>query len=446
MRDSLNLEDLQAYALEKKQLEKYKIPREFGAVFAIVIILASRYVSYSFLVLAALSAGLLLVGVNGILRAKRVLPPFFRARKILAEILPDNQIHRIVYNSVRTHIVLLLLTFVMLLPSFVPSLIEGISSLQVITTLPITILGLIWLGWRTIINWQTLQSHDKQETLHFYQFEFIRIAISISVVLLGIYFDRFFAFVLAGLLIYYLLSGSIRWRIANWILNRWIWKELEHTGNHDRALNKLRATRRYIPHQNLWDEANAAVLLYAGRYFEAQQAYLDALIKRQQEEPNLLSFMLGRIASCQEMQGKYDDALRHWEAAIEIEPNNYLRYGDLAEFYLYQQIEHERALELMEFENQHLKQIPATTYALYSWVLAANGRNNEAQAQIQLIPASLDNVVERQYIYYCLGWTHYYLGSRESAKASFDKAITMTPHAKLYADKAKQSVEQLQLS
>jgi tetratricopeptide (TPR) repeat protein len=445
MRDSLNLEDLQAYVEEKQRLERLRTPRGFGLILPVIIIIASRYMPFGALIFFSITVFYLLFGISRILTAKRMLPSFFRARKILAEILPNDQIHRIIYTSIRYYIVGTLAAIAFIIPFFIPSPIEALPSLQIIS-FPLASIGILWLIWRSIANWQALQPHDKQETIRYYRLEFIRFGIALLLILLGNIYFASWELIVAILLIYFLTSSVCRWLVANWIRTQWIWKELERTGNHDKALKNLKATRKFAPHRNVWDETIASILFLAGRYSEAQKAFLNLLIKRQQENTGVLGSIVARIAYCQEMQGKFDDALRHWEAAIEIEPDNYLRYGVLAEFYLYQQIEPERALELMEFETRHLKEIPPMTRALHSWVLAANGRKNEAEAQIQLIPSSVDNVVDKQYIYYCLGWTHYYLGNREAAKASFDRAIMIDSYVKMYADKAKQSVEQLQLS
>src|SRR5688572_5824628 len=105
MHDSLNLKDLQAYVEEKQQLEKLRPPRWFWLVLPLTIIVASHYMLFGALIFFSFTVFYLFFGISRILTARHGMPSFFRARKILTEILPNDQIHRIIYTSIRYYIV-----------------------------------------------------------------------------------------------------------------------------------------------------------------------------------------------------------------------------------------------------------------------------------------------------------------------------------------------------
>jgi tetratricopeptide (TPR) repeat protein len=139
-------------------------------------------------------------------------------------------------------------------------------------------------------------------------------------------------------------------------------------GDYERALRGAERLARWFPRdKGLFDQGN--VLLWAGRFQEAEERLCACLAQRHSSVERVLA--LEHLGYAVMWQGRYEEAMRIFEAAIEIKPARRGPYSGLAEVYLRQGMNPGRALELIE-------------YALAHWPLVRKRQTPAASARVTM--------------------------------------------------------------
>ncbi len=119
--------------------------------------------------------------------------------------------------------------------------------------------------------------------------------------------------------------------------------------DYEGALRRVRRMRRANPKGAMALFLEGTVLDYAGRYAEAEELLRESLIEGQAQVPaESQAVALENQGYVYLKQGRYEEAQRAFEGSISIRPEGSGPYSGLAEVYLRQGIEPQRALDLAE--------------------------------------------------------------------------------------------------
>ncbi len=133
-----------------------------------------------------------------------------------------------------------------------------------------------------------------------------------------------------------------------WVPILWIFIPLRRA-DYEGALRRVRRMRRTNPKSAMALFMEGTVLDYAGRYSEAEDLLRESLIQGQAQVPaESQAVALENQGFVYLKQGRYGEAQRAFEGSIEIRPEGSGPYSGLAEVYLRQGIEPQRALDLTE--------------------------------------------------------------------------------------------------
>ena len=147
---------------------------------------------------------------------------------------------------------------------------------------------------------------------------------------------------------------------AMWLPTHWTIAALRRA-NYDRALKRVRLLRRLRPRSPLLLFLHGTVLLEGGRHTEAEELLRESLAEGQDSPSHAEAqgSALENLGYALLEQQRYGEAVQAFEGSIEINPGSAGPYSGLAEAYLRQATDPERALELMEKALEHkLKYLP----------------------------------------------------------------------------------------
>lgn len=223
------------------------------------------------------------------------------------------------------------------------------------------------------------------------------------------------------------------WGVAVAKLKMWTYN-LTRQGETDRALAMDRRLSR-IP--GYGSSLAGPILFNAGRYAETRDL-VKPLAFDQQGKPRLTSMELYTYALALENDGMQAEAQKLLEAAVEVPQRTTGFHVALATCLLDQKKDAERARELLELAmatpdtqstgygrtSDHLMRL-----ARYAWALAACGRREQAEAQLEKAFVGSSVLKDRD-----LAGLHYFAGEawrslREwrKARAAFDEALRLSP-------------------
>ncbi len=169
--------------------------------------------------------------------------------------------------------------------------------------------------------------------------------------------------------------------------------------------------------------------LFAGRYQQAEQLLRASLAEGQRKGALLeQSAALDNLGFALMEQRRYDEAIKAFEGAIEIKADRDGPYNYLAEAYLRQGLEPQRALELID-RALHNKRATALSRRIdrhmfgemwgnRAWALALLGRHAEALESIERGFAETDQNFKPG-----LAGLHWRVGQAQRARGDFAKAI-----------------------
>ncbi len=231
-------------------------------------------------------------------------------------------------------------------------------------------------------------------------------------------------------------------------------------GRYDEARRRVQLLSRFLgPDYNLL-LLEAEILLLAGRHGEAEQIVRARLVEEARNSPALLlagrqlDALLAVLGQALTGQGRYEEAMRAMEGAIELKPERAVPYSDLAEVYLYQGTEPARALELLEQvlavkvagepalnlalpskkvvgEEYQLPEYywQAILWADQAWALALLGRHLDAAPALE----QARRVIGRRFlpgvaaVYYRAGQVLRLRGDRAAAMEHWRQAVELDP-------------------
>jgi len=180
-------------------------------------------------------------------------------------------------------------------------------------------------------------------------------------------------------------------RYARRKLPLWVAKTPLSEGNYQEALRRLALLKRlHVRSPNLL-HMTGTVLMFAGRNREAEELIRECLKNAlTPPERGLFLVNLGYVLLGEK---RYDEARQTYEEAIRNRPNGAVAYSSLAEVYLQQGIEPEKALQLADrgitfkktsaHQSQVDQHIFGYLYANRAWALFLLGRTAEVQQSLE---------------------------------------------------------------
>lgn len=208
-------------------------------------------------------------------------------------------------------------------------------------------------------------------------------------------------------------------------------------GQYDRALNIIRLFNFYNPSGVEALRVTGHVQLLAGRYREAEYTLRGSLASAHARESygSALEFLGDALME----QGRYDEAMRSYEAALYAFSWRRRPYRGMAETLLRQDKQPEQALEWIEkiidftglsFGQRKSNGRPQDDYwALKAWALARMGRGGEVAAAIEeALKATDKNVLpDLATTYYRAGMAMQALRNGSVARNYFQRAVDLDP-------------------
>ena len=211
-------------------------------------------------------------------------------------------------------------------------------------------------------------------------------------------------------------------------------------GHYDRALNIIRWFNFYNPSGVESLRTTGHVLVAAGRYHEAEQTLLRSLASAQAQTS--FGSALEYLAEALMEQGRYDEAMRSYEAALYAFPWRHRPYRGMAEMLLRQGKKPEQALEwiekIVDFQGLSYTQRkqngkPQDDYwALKAWALARLGRRAEVPAAIEnaLKATDKNTLPDLATTYYRAGMAMQALANDTTAREYFTRAVPLDPQGR----------------
>jgi tetratricopeptide (TPR) repeat protein len=159
------------------------------------------------------------------------------------------------------------------------------------------------------------------------------------------------------------------------------------------ALRRVRLLRRLRPSSAMFLYLHGTVHLFAGEYQEAEARLRESLDKEQKSGSVTASATMENLGYALAGQGRYEEAVRIIEGAIEITPGGGGPYVALAGIYLRQGVQAERALDLLaqaqenkssSLLNRRIDRYRwAEIWANRAWALTLQGRHIEAAEALE---------------------------------------------------------------
>ncbi|MGO9776150.1 MAG: hypothetical protein ACLQGT_06285 [Terracidiphilus sp.] len=225
----------------------------------------------------------------------------------------------------------------------------------------------------------------------------------------------------------------IIWAIALTKLKMWIYG-LARQGEFDRA---LQMNRRFSRIPGYGSSLEGPILFNAGRYSEAQ-SFLRPLAFDEQGNPKLTTTELYTYAISLVNDGKEAEAQKLLEAAVQVPQRTAGFHVALATCLLSQKKDAEHACELLE-QAMATPDLQGSGYGRlsdhlmrlgrYTWALAAAGRREEAETQLNKAFAGSSGLKERDLagLQYFAGEAWRSLSEWKKARTAFDEALRLSP-------------------
>jgi tetratricopeptide (TPR) repeat protein len=209
---------------------------------------------------------------------------------------------------------------------------------------------------------------------------------------------------------------------------------LSRQGEFDRA---IQMDRRYSRIPGYGTPLEGSILFNAGRYAEAR-AFIKPFAFDEQGQPKLTGMGIYTYALALENDGLEAEAQKLLEAAVKVPQRTAGFHVALATCLLSQKKDAERARELMELALA-TPDVQSSAYGKnadyvrrlgrYAWALAACGRRNDTEAQLQKAFAGSGGLRARDLagLQYFAGEAWRSLGEWKRARAAFEEALRLSP-------------------
>lgn len=212
-------------------------------------------------------------------------------------------------------------------------------------------------------------------------------------------------------------------------------------GTYDQALWRVQIVEKLSIIRSIYLDIHGHILFRAGRYTEAEQVLRTGIVETRRETTGFGgAFTLNALGYALMGQGKNEEVRKVFEGALALEPNEGSFYDSLADAYLSQGIETDKALDLLDqaltrhqsswFKRWSRQRSISTTWAGRAWALARLGRRAEAGEALDkafaLAPRKRNaDFVE---ILYRAGHALALLGETRKAAEHFAEAQRLEPH------------------
>ena len=224
--------------------------------------------------------------------------------------------------------------------------------------------------------------------------------------------------------------------LYNWLSARLMERAVRRC-NFDGALKLIRGLHFYHPEGAGALRMRGYVLMLAGRYREAEDTLRRAIARFREgfEQAAALECLGDALME----QGRYDDAMRSYEAALHAAPGFRVPYRRMAELLLRQGKDTELALEYaerindrvgMSWRDQHLsRRIQDDYWAVKAWALARLGRSAEVAPAIAnaMKATNKKSPLDLAGTHYRAGMAMLALGQEAAAKEHFKRAVEYDP-------------------
>ncbi len=184
-------------------------------------------------------------------------------------------------------------------------------------------------------------------------------------------------------------------------------------------------------------------LFFAGCYEEAMAVLQESISVARREGGGGESDSLDNIGCVLTAQGRYAEAVKMFEAAIEILPQQMGAFNDWAQVYLLQGLEPERVLELTERALKNYQALSffmkwlerhqfASVKASQAWALARLNRHAEAAQALGEAFATADQsfIPEFAGVYYRAGQVEWLCRDRAKATEHWNQAQQLDPYGR----------------
>jgi tetratricopeptide (TPR) repeat protein len=233
----------------------------------------------------------------------------------------------------------------------------------------------------------------------------------------------------------------IGWRS---ILGTGLAKSAWNKSDYDGALRNLRRLHFGAPNFKLLD-LEGLTLALANRHAEAEEVFRRALKEGRWAAAAERSSVLACLGQMLDDQGRYEEAVRCLEASIRMSDPRGGHRMTLAESYLKQGIEPQKALDLIDAgmripKPQIRAQLEPGRLASRAWALAQLGRKTEAEETIARV-RPVEFPAMRSFTHLQLGMALLALEQPQKAADHFRSAIAADPKG----SSAAKAVEQLKL-
>jgi tetratricopeptide (TPR) repeat protein len=181
---------------------------------------------------------------------------------------------------------------------------------------------------------------------------------------------------------------------------------------------------------------------------EAANTYRELLTQRWNRSLYDVPVCLNNLGICLLYGGHYEEALPLLEGAVQISPNFYYIYDSLAIWYLEQELNAERAVDLSELalelsfpKDEHASPGEKATC---SHALALTGRNTRADTLIEQALNSTEplQASARAEIQRRVGYARRAQGNREAAIEHFQRAVELDPDG-IYGKLSRRALDSL---
>jgi tetratricopeptide (TPR) repeat protein len=211
-------------------------------------------------------------------------------------------------------------------------------------------------------------------------------------------------------------------------------------GDYEGALNIIRWTHFYNPSGMEPLRMSGHVLLISGRYREAEDTLRRSLASSQARES--YGSALEYLGDALMEQGRYDEAMRSYEAALHAFPWRRRPYRGMAEVLLRRGEKPQQALEYIEkildfsgisWSQRKLNGNPQDDYwSLKAWALARLGRTSEVADAIEsaLKVTNKSSAPDMAATHYRAGIAMLTMGHESAANEHFKLAMQFDPHGR----------------
>lgn len=210
--------------------------------------------------------------------------------------------------------------------------------------------------------------------------------------------------------------------------------------DYDEALRRARLAQKFSAFRASYLTLEGLIWLWSGHAEEARQIFVQSVTVGRREILSDGSVPLQNMGCALTVLGRYDEAIQSLEGAIAIKADRGSVFSDLADVYLRQGVEAQRALELTDralqaqrgsFEERWLERhVHSEILGNRAWALALLGKHAEAEQVMQ----QAFKVAPRHFIHVQAG-LHYRAGrvqqlraDQKSAREHYQTAQRIEPH------------------